>query len=132
MMKIAFATNDMKNIDEHFGWARQFAVYEIDKNSFKALEPIRFQQDMEEGDDKLEAKIAALCGCAIVYSAQIGPVAAARLVKNRMHPMKTKGEETINDILQRLLATLQGTPVPWLRKILNGQSPELIIKKKGG
>jgi len=118
-MKIAFATKDMKNINDHFGWAQQFAVYEINETNYKPLDAVKFEQEMNEGDDKLEPKIAALSDCAIVYSTQIGPVAAAKLIKRRIHPMKTKDEELIEEILMKLLAALQGTPAPWLRKILN-------------
>ena len=110
----------MKNINDHFGWAKQFAVYEIDEKEFRPLDAICVE--MGDGDDKLNPKIAALSGCAIVFSSQIGPQAAARLVKNRIHPMK--GEEPIEEVLKRLLSALQCSPSPWLKKILNREKGE--------
>ncbi len=118
-MKIAFATKDMEHVNEHFGWAEIFAVYEIDTEQFRLVETLKFGKDLGDHEDKIQPKISSLLDCAIVYSANIGPVAAARLVKNKIHPVKSKGPESIMDILQRLQKVLQGTPPPWLRKAMN-------------
>ncbi|MFV1950428.1 MAG: nitrogen fixation protein NifX [Nitrospinota bacterium] len=118
-MKIAFATKDMEHVNEHFGWAEIFAVYEIDTEQFRLVETLKFGEDLGDHEDKIQPKISSLLDCAIVYSANIGPVAAARLVKNKIHPVKSKGPESIMDILQRLQKVLQGAPPPWLRKAMN-------------
>jgi nitrogen fixation protein NifX len=54
--------------------------------------------------------------------AAIGGSAAARVVASKLHPVKVTQPEPILDILDKLQATLQGTPPPWLRKaLLKGQ-----------
>ena len=34
MVKVAFFTNDLKNIDAHFGSGEQFAVYDVNAEGF--------------------------------------------------------------------------------------------------
>ena len=41
-MKIAFATTDGINVDEHFGRAGMFAIYELTADGYKLIELRRF------------------------------------------------------------------------------------------
>jgi nitrogen fixation protein NifX len=118
-MKIAFATQDLKRVDAHFGWARNIAIYEIDPQGHRFLEAVQFDGDLREdgNEDKLAPKIDAIKDCAILYVAAIGGSGAARVVANNIHPMKVNPEE-ITDLLIKLEGVLRGTPPPWLRKAL--------------
>jgi nitrogen fixation protein NifX len=58
----------------------------------------------------------------IVYTVQVGGPAAAKLVAQRIHPLKTGAELPISDAIARLQTVLRGTPPPWLRKALSAQS----------
>jgi len=74
--------------------------------------------------DRLEARGAALQDCALVYVAQIGGPAAARLVAKKIHPLKSKDCEPIRELVARLQQVLNGNPPPWLRKaMLKGERP---------
>ena len=53
----------------------------------------------------------------------IGGPAAARIVGNKIHPVKLPRAEPISDILERVRTMLNGTPPPWLRKALNSANP---------
>ncbi len=120
-MKIAFATQDLKRVDAHFGWAKNIAIYEIGPEGHQFLEAIQFDGDLlEDGnEDKLAPKIAAIKDCAILYVAAIGGSGAARVVANNIHPMKVNEPEQISDLLVKLENVLKGTPPPWLRKALS-------------
>lgn len=123
-MKVAFATQDLKRVDAHFGWAKNLAVYEISAGGHRFLEAIQFDGDLQEdgNEDKLTPKLNAIHDCAILYVAAIGGSAAARLVAKNIHPVKVAQPESIADVLQRLRIVLNGTPPPWLRKaLLKGQ-----------
>ncbi|WP_017716681.1 nitrogen fixation protein NifX [Kamptonema formosum] len=120
-MKIAFATNDLVHINAHFGWAKQMAVYEVSPEGYDFLEAVKFEGDLKEdgNEDKLVPKIEALSDCTIVYVSAIGGSAAARLIRKRVTPIKSRSEEEqITDILDQLVKTLKGNPPPWLRKAL--------------
>ncbi|OYZ77825.1 MAG: nitrogen fixation protein NifX [Rhizobiales bacterium 24-66-13] len=78
-MKIAFATQDLKRVDAHFGWAKNIAIYEIGPQGHRFLEAIQFDGDLKEdgNEDKLAPKIDAIKDCAILYVAAIGGSGAA-------------------------------------------------------
>jgi nitrogen fixation protein NifX len=119
-MKIAFATQDLKRVDAHFGWAKNIAIYEISPDGHQFLEAVQFDGDLkEDGDeDKLVPKLDAIHDCAILYVAAIGGSGAARVVAKNIHPIKVAEPEEIAGILDKLQVVLQGTPPPWLRKAL--------------
>lgn len=120
-MKVAFATQDMKRVDAHFGWAKNIAIYDLEPEGHKFLEAITFDGDLQEdgNEDKLAPKIEAIKGCAILYVAAIGGSGAARVVAQNIHPMKVNEPEEIVDLLEKLREVLNGTPPPWLRKVMN-------------
>ena len=119
-MKVAFATQDLKRVDAHFGWAKNIAIYELTEDGHHFLEAVQFDGDLQEdgNEDKLAPKIAAIKDCAILYVAAIGGSGAARVVANNIHPMKVNQPEAIDDLLAKLEAVLRGAPPPWLRKAL--------------
>jgi len=132
-MKIAFATQDMLRVDAHFGWAKNLAVYEISPEGFNLVEAIQFSGDLKEdgNEDKLAPKIDAIKDCAILYVAAIGGSAAARVVANKIHPIKVNEPESISEILNKLQGVLKGAPPPWLRKaMLKGEERELNFEEE--
>lgn len=120
-MKIAFTTSDNAHINAHFGWAKKIDVYEIDQKGYEFVETLRFDGDLKEdgNEDKLVPKVNALHDCTIVYVSAIGGSAAARLIKNKITPVKARSDDQeISEVLTELVKTLNGNPPPWLRKAL--------------
>jgi nitrogen fixation protein NifX len=119
-MKIAFATQDKERVDAHFGWAKSIVTYEITSEGHRFVKSFEFGGKLEEdGDeDKLAPKLEAIKDCAILYVAAIGGSGAARVVAQKIHPIKVPQPESILEILDKLQIVLQGTPPPWLRKAL--------------
>ena len=129
-MKIAFATTDGKIINEHFGRAGQFAVYDIKGDTYTFLEMRTFADGDDTAitatrelgqvhEDLVQAKVDRLADCKIVYLTEIGGPSAARLVKKGMMPMKVKEIIPIEEALKQLVATVKRSPPPWLRKAMN-------------
>lgn len=123
-MKIAFATQDLKRVDAHFGWAKNIAIYDVTPTGHSFVEVVQFDGDLQEdgNEDKLAPKLAVIKDCAILYVAAIGGSGAARVVAHNIHPIKVAQPESIAEILDKLQQVLAGTPPPWLRKaLLKGQ-----------
>ena len=123
-MKVAFASTDKVHVDEHFGKAEEFYIWEIgpEEAAFSGVAQLK----AEEGfiDDKIEARTSVLADCALVYVGEIGGPAAARLVQKRIHPIKSKDHEPITVVVEKLQEVLKGNPPPWLRKaMLKGERP---------
>lgn len=128
-MKIAFATTDGINVDEHFGRAGMFAVYEMTKDGYEFIETRRFAEGRDSAieetkgmgqihDDRVQMKVEGLADCKIVYLTEIGGPSAARLIKKGMMPIKVKETVPIEESLQSLLKTVKKAPPPWLKKAL--------------
>ncbi|MCJ1960857.1 nitrogen fixation protein NifX [Novosphingobium mangrovi (ex Hu et al. 2023)] len=119
-MKVAFATQDLVRIDAHFGWARNIAIYDLTPEGWSLDRVEEFSGELNEdgNEDKLEPKLKALEGVAILVVAAIGGSGAARVVAQNIHPMKVAEPEPIEGMLAKLQDVLKGTPPPWLRKVM--------------
>ncbi len=123
-LRVAIATNDMEHMNAHFGSARKFAVYEVWKTGSRFLSAHAFDNvtqqkgKHDDQDDKITPKVEALDGCALLFALAIGGPSAAKVVKAGIHPIKRKTPEPIPDVLAQVQVMLNGTPPPFLRKIL--------------
>jgi len=117
-MKVAFASTDKVHIDEHFGHAEEFYVWNIGPDSAEFSGVIQVKDENGDAADRIEARGAALAECALVYVGEIGGPAAARLVAKKIHPLKSKTREPITEVVSKLQEVLKGNPPPWLRKAM--------------
>ncbi|KAF0180573.1 MAG: nitrogen fixation protein NifX [Nitrospirae bacterium] len=129
-MKIGFATTDGIHVDEHFGRAGMFAIYEMTPDSYSFSELRKFADGIDqavvatrgmrlEHEEKVQDKADKLADCKIICLTEIGAPSAARLVKKGIMPIKVNSIVTIQESLERLLETVRTSPPPWLRKVLN-------------
>ena len=118
-MKVAFASTDKVHVDEHFGRAEQFIIWEVgpEEAGFTGVVQVRTEGDDEA--DRIESRCSGLADCALVYVAQIGGPAAARLVAKKIHPIKSKDNEAITAVVDKLQQVLRDNPPPWLKKALH-------------
>lgn len=58
-----------------------------------------------------------------MHVAAIGGTAAARVVNAGLMPVKVAEGSSVAELLQRLQGVLQGTPPPWLRKVMRRHDP---------
>lgn len=112
MLKIAFATKDMENIDSHFGSAKQFAVYEVSKDKTNVCEILKV---VEKDTDKT---VELLSDIDIVYFTNIGASAAAKIINSGIFPIKYKEIVPIEEELKKLSTMLGTNPPPFIKKII--------------
>ncbi len=123
-LKVAFATTDMKHVDQHFGAARSFALYAIDPEQACFVEANEFgQPDMDGNEDKLAVKIEALDGCIAVYSQAIGASAIGQLKAKGIQPVKVSPGVEITDLIESLQEELRDGPSQWLAKAIAAANP---------
>jgi nitrogen fixation protein NifX len=123
-MKVAFATSDMEWIDQHFGKTSQFAIYNVRKDGFELDEILKLKA-ADFGDDEKNDYISDTLrdlGVAIIYVASIGPTAAAKVVKKRIHPLKIQNDTKITEACESLVSMLGTNPPPWIKKIINKEN----------
>lgn len=122
-LKVAFATKDMEEINAHFGGAKEFVVYNVSKDGFSLSEVIKTDTNDIEDDDKTDFRVRALKGVNIMYCESIGGTAAAKVIRAGIHPMKVNEPTLIEDILKSLVKMINGNPPPWVKQIIQMQTP---------
>lgn len=123
-LKVAFASSDMKQVDQHFGSAESFAVYAVDPEHTQLLEVAQFGQLAQDGnEDKLTAKMNALTGCVAVYSQAVGASAVGQLKARGIQPVKVSAGAPIAELLASLQQELRSGPAAWLARAIDSQKP---------
>jgi nitrogen fixation protein NifX len=118
-VKIAFTSSDGRIIDQHFGQASRFWIWEIGPETAEPVGAVTVGPTGSDEEDRIAARASAISGCAVVYTQQIGGPAAARLVSRRIHPMKTQAEVPVAEVVARLQEVLRNRPPPWLRRLID-------------
>jgi nitrogen fixation protein NifX len=116
-MKIAFASSNGEAINQHFGWSKQFYLYEVGKESSKFLTLIDSSEEPEGEKEKLNYKIGTIEDSDIMYCTQIGPTASKMIQASGVHPVRVAENETIIDAISKLQEILNDAPAPWLLRI---------------
>jgi len=129
-MKVAFATTTGALVDEHFGQAGTFAIYNITPDGASLLELRAIADgslDMEVvatrgmgslHDDAVSAKIEKLADAKIICFTEIGGPSAAKLVSRGIMPLKREPGAVIADEADRLATTMRERPAPWMRRAI--------------
>lgn len=103
-LKIAVASNDGQNINEHFGRARHFLIFDRVDEHFKLVEvreiiPPHCAQEPQEHHD-IDSLIEVLKDCRFILANQIGPGATQQLASNGIKGFAVSG--TIDQIMEKL------------------------------
>ncbi len=120
-LKVAFASSDRKLVDQHFGAAEAFAIYELSEEEAKLVEVAEFTDSdtaMDGHEGKLASKISLLAGCAAVYCNAVGASAIKQLLAAGIQPMKVEEGAVIDELLCGLNQAMLGTPPAWMAKYL--------------
>lgn len=129
-MKVAFATTDGIRVDEHFGRAGMFAIYDLTPDGYRFVEMRKFAHGVDAAitstkdlervhEDAVQSKVDRLADCKLIFLTEIGGPSAARLVKKGIMPMKVKDVLPIESALKQLAGTIAKSPPPWLRKAMH-------------
>lgn len=117
-MKIAFTSTDGRTVDSHFGNATTFQLWDVGPRSACQLDTLTVA-DSDGQEDRILTRADALTGCTLLCTVQIGGPAAAKMVARHIHPMKTPEGTPIKAFINKLQTVLQGSPPPWLKKVLS-------------
>jgi nitrogen fixation protein NifX len=112
-VKIAFASDDRRLVNQHFGAAAAFAIFEMSATDSRLVEVAEFIETAMDGHEgKLAAKIELLEGCAAVYCNAAGASAIQQLLAKGIQPMRVEEGTAIDG----LLSCLNSEPPLWLSK----------------
>lgn len=121
-VKIAFASNDRRAVNQHFGAAEAFVIYELDEAGSRLVEVAEFIETAMDGHEgKLAAKVGLLNGCAAVYCNAVGASAIQQLLVKGVQPMRVDEGALIEELLNDLQKCLVNDPPVWLAKHIKQQ-----------
>lgn len=123
-VRIAFASTDRSTVDQHFGSAEAFAIFEVGADSAQLVEVTEFIDTAQDGNEnKLPAKIGTLAGCAAVYCLAAGASAVKQLLAAGIQPVRVEEGSTIDALVADLQAELASGPGGWLAKAVKSRQP---------
>lgn len=119
LLKVAFATSDRVNVDQHFGSAASFAIYGVNMDEARLFNVVEFGALAQDGnEDKLASKLELLEGCIAVYCRACGASALRQLLAIGVQPVKVPEGATIAQMLAALQQEMREGPSSWLAKAI--------------
>ncbi|MEC5320314.1 NifB/NifX family molybdenum-iron cluster-binding protein [Brenneria populi subsp. brevivirga] len=80
IIRIAFASVDLRVVDQHFGSSPRLAIYGVRRDEVQLLEVADFSVCPGHSEDKLISRICAVEGCFTLYCTAIGDTAFRQLL----------------------------------------------------
>lgn len=122
MLKVAFASTDRVRVNQHFGAAEGFVVYEVTPEKATLVGVAEFAEEAMDGNEnKLGAKIDFLEGCAAVYVMAIGASAIKKLMAKGVQPIRVDEVDGIDDLLLETAKAMTEGGVAWIDRALAAQ-----------
>ena len=123
MIKVAFATTDRLRVNQHFGAAEAFAIYEVTPDKATLVGIGEFAEEAMDGnEDKLIAKVDFLEGCAAVYVMAIGASAIKKLMAKGIQPIRTNEVDAVDDLLGEISKAMNEGGVAWVDRAVAAQA----------
>lgn len=119
MLKVAFASTDRTRVNQHFGAAEGFAVYEVTPERATLVGVAEFAEEAMDGnEDKLTAKVDFLAGCAAVYVMAIGASAIKKLMAAGVQPIRINELDAIDELLVEISKAMSEGGVAWIDRAI--------------
>jgi nitrogen fixation protein NifX len=123
VLKVAFASTDRTRVNQHFGAAEGFVVYEVTPEKAILVGVAEFAEEAMDGnEDKLGAKVDFLEGCAAVYVMAIGASAIKKLMAKGIQPIRVDEVDAIDDLLFDIAKAITEGGVAWVDRAIAAQT----------
>ncbi len=106
-MRVAVVSSDGKVINQHFGKASRFLVFEVDCGKIRFIEerkntPLCGSAEDGHADDALSRSISLISDCQAVLCARIGGGAEEELRRNKIRPVEAP--YFIHEVLKNIMS----------------------------
>lgn len=119
MLRIAFASDDRQRVNQHFGSALGFVLYQVGPDKASRVGYGEFPEEAMDGNEnKLAAKVDFLAGCAAVFVMAIGGSAIKQLLARGIQPIRVTESDRIDDLIADLAKAMKDGGVPWIERSL--------------
>ena len=123
MLRVAFASTDRSRVNQHFGAAEGFAIYEVvpAKATLVGVADVP-EEAMDGNENKLAAKVEFLAGCHAVYVMAIGASAIKQLMAKGIQPIRTDEVDAIPELLAEIGRAMKEGGVQWIDRAIAAQT----------
>lgn len=125
-IRVACSSDNGDKIDGHFGSCERFLIYQVAADETRLVE-IRTIPEIDPDEDKNKHRAELINDCHVLCTTSIGGPAAAKVIREGLHPIKLKAAVTAVEYLAELQSVLKASPPPWLAKVM-GEKPEQRIR----
>jgi nitrogen fixation protein NifX len=123
VIKVAFASTDRIRVNQHFGAAEAFAIYEVTPGNATLVGVAEFaEESMDGNEDKLTAKVDFLEGCAAVYVMAIGASAIKKLMAKGIQPIRINELDAVDQLLGEISKAMNEGGVAWIDRAIATQA----------
>lgn len=118
-IRVAVASQQGSLIDDHFSTCRYFYIYQVSPHIIQLSAKRKAEtRQMMKAEQKQVFRADLINDCQVLYSLSIGGQAAAKVIKQGVHPIKFSQATRTDLILEQLQYVLQTSPPPWLAKAM--------------
>ncbi len=125
-IRIAVASNNGEKLDGHFGSCARFLVYQVSPDEARLIGIRSMAGTPSKSDDKNSYRAEKIADCDVLYVVSIGGPAAAKVIKQDIHPIKFPNGGEAAVVLSEMKKILAETPPPWLAKIMGKAAEERV------
>ena len=123
VIRVAFASSDRLRVDQHFGAAEAFAIYEVTPDKATLVAVGEFAAEAMDGNEgKLAAKVDFLAGCAAVYVMAIGASAIKKLMAVGIQPIRVGEVDAVEELLVEISGAIRDGGVAWVDRAIAAQA----------
>ena len=123
VLRVAFASTDRVRVNQHFGAAEGFAIYEVVPGRATLVGVAEFAEEAMDGNEnKLGAKVDFLAGCAAVYVMAIGASAIKQLTAKGIQPIRVNEVDAVEELLRDISTAMTEGGVAWIDRAIAAQA----------
>lgn len=122
-IRIACSSDNGHMIDGQFATCKHYLIYQVAADSFRLID-IRIPDAAPKGLDKPKtldkhsARASLLEDCHVLCTTEIGGLAASKVVKAGIHPIKLEQMVPAVVFIREIQQVLKDSPPPWLAKAM--------------
>ena len=101
-LKVAFASSDMKTVNQHFGSCESLLVYGVEPDGYELIQVAEFQVVEGHVPAKVTSRIDVIDGCFAVYCNAVGEAVFRQLMTHGIRAIRVESGTPITDLLHQL------------------------------
>ncbi|OQK15500.1 hypothetical protein AU255_14835 [Methyloprofundus sedimenti] len=126
-IRVAIVSEDGVHIDSAFTICEQVYIYQVSALKQQLIQiRVTDTPTAKKAIQKNHYRAELVQDCQVLYCSSIGGLAAAKVIKHGVHPLKVNSMAVITDILEQLQFVLLTSPPPWLAKAMGVVKDPLI------